>query len=133
MSMFRTLQHQPRVVSLFTNRLENNRSTEKILQALKSDANNKFNVHLDTKFPTLDQLKYMNSINPTLLQRQIPQLGQLLQRKPHDSIFHSDLQDCVEKGHWNALSSLWVDWEQKRMGNDLKGIEEVLKQGEPKQ
>lgn len=124
--MFKTLQHQPRVISLFTNSLENNRSTESILQVLKSDANNKYNVELDTKFPTLDQLKYMNNINPALLQKQIPHLSQLLTRKPHDSIFHSDLQDCVRKGYWNSVSSLWVDWEKKRMGNDIKGITELL-------
>lgn len=126
MSMFKTLQHQPRVISLFTHNLENNKATEAILQLLRCDADSKYNVELDTKFPTLDQLKYMNGINSQLLQRQVPTLSQLLKQKPHDPVFHSELKDCVAKGIWNSKTPLWVDWEKKQMGNDTKGIASLL-------
>lgn len=124
--MLKTLQHQPKVISLFTHNLENNKATEAILQVLKCDASEKYNVELDTKFPTLDQLKYMNSINPTVLKGQIPKLSELLARKSHDSVFHSELKDCVAKGYWSSKHPLWVDWEKKRMGNDLKSIKKLL-------
>lgn len=126
MSMLKTLQHQPKVISLFTHNLETNRATESILQVLKCDASEKYNVELDTKFPTLDQLKYMNSIDPGLLQAQIPKLSEVLALKSYDSIFHSELKDCVSKGYWSGKHPLWVDWEKKMMGNDLKSINELL-------
>lgn len=124
--MFKTLQNQPRVVSLFCDNLENNRAGSRILQLLKTGSQSKLNVRLDSKFPTLDQLKYMQTINPTILQKQIPQLNELLKKKSQDSIFHSDLQECVGKGLWDPETPLWVDWERKQMGNNVEGIKNLL-------
>lgn len=124
--MFRTLQHSPRVISLFSSSLENNRSTAAILQLLKGNADRKLNVQLDSKFPTLDQLRYMNDISPSLLRKQIPQLNELLTKDTGDPIFQSDLHECIKKGLWSASTPLWVDWEKKRMGNDVQSIEKLL-------
>ncbi|QLQ78558.1 hypothetical protein HG537_0A08050 [Torulaspora globosa] len=126
MSMLRSLQHQPKVISLFSHNLENSKAAEAILQVLKCDAGEKYNVELDTKFPTLDQLKYMNSINPNVLRAQIPRLSELLERQSHDSVFHSELKECVARGYWSGKHPLWVDWEERKMGNDVESIRKLL-------
>lgn len=126
MSLFRTLQREPRIITLFTHDLEG-RVTSSILQSLKSDTSNKFNLEISTKFPTLDQLVYMNSVNPTVLKEQVPSLNNLLKLKSFDSIFGSPLQQCVASKNWNLKHPIWIDWERRFMGNSLKSIDSILK------
>lgn len=126
MSMFRSLQHQPRVVTLFTHDVASKPSTL-ILRQLRGKQSEKFNIEVHTKFPTLDQLQYMRSINQPLLQSQIPSLSELLQKESSNAAFGKDLEDCVKAGTWNPRSSLWIDWEKKLMGNDASSVETLLK------
>lgn len=117
MSFFRTLQNQPRIITLFTDTLQH-RPNQKILDSLKAHATGKYKLELAHSFPTLDQLQYMQSVNPTLLAQQVPNVKSLLSKPSHDPLFHSQLDDCVKQGYWKPSSSLWVDWEKQRMGND---------------
>lgn len=126
MSMFKTLQRQPRTISLFTHDLENSRPCLSILEYLKSHTTNRFDLELSTKFPTLDQVHYMNAINPMILRAQIPHLTKIMKLKSYDPLFGSQLSDCVTKGFWNKEAPLWVDWEKKALGTDLQSIKELL-------
>lgn len=126
MSMFRTLQNQPRTISVFTHDLENNRPCLRILDYLKSNTSNKYDLELSCHFPTLDQVHYMNAINSTLLRVQIPHLSKVMKLKSYDPLFGSRLLDAVQKGNWNKESPLWVDWEKNSMGNDVESIQEHL-------
>lgn len=117
MSLFRSLQHQPRVITLFTHSLQQN-SSQRILESLRANTSGEFKLELARKFPTLDQLRYMQSVNPTILSAQVPNVKNVLAKPSHDSIFQSELEKCVKGGHWNPTSSMWVDWEQQRMGNE---------------
>lgn len=117
MSLFRSLQHQPRVITLFTHSLQQN-SSQRILESLRANTSGEFKLELASKFPTLDQLRYMQSVNPTILLAQVPNVKSILAKPSHDSIFHSELEKCVKGGQWNPSSSMWVDWEKQRMGNE---------------
>ncbi|CAR27650.1 hypothetical protein ZYGR_0N01330 [Zygosaccharomyces rouxii] len=117
MSLFRSLQHQPRVITLFTHSLQQN-SSQRILESLRANTSGKFKFELESKFPTLDQLRYMQSVNPTILSTQVPNVKSVLAKPSHDPLFQSELEKCVKGGQWNPNSSMWVDWEQQRMGNE---------------
>lgn len=131
MSFFKTLQRQPRIISLFTNDLELNKSSKLIYQVLESQQNrdknsSQYQIEIHDKFPTLDQLKYMCSINPMAVKNQIPNLSTLIKKKTDERIFGSELKDCVKTGEWNDSGSVWVDWEKKRIGNDPLSIKTAL-------
>ncbi|CCC68884.1 hypothetical protein NCAS_0B08000 [Naumovozyma castellii] len=127
MSLFRTIQKNPRTISLFCDSIENNKSCSSILQFLKADTSNKFNVELVSTFPTLDQLKYIYGINPIVSSIQVNHINGILKLKSFDPLFGSSLHKCVKSGVWNPNVSLWVDWEKKCIGNDLKSIQDLFK------
>lgn len=117
MSLFRSLQNQPRIITIFTHRVQNN-ANQSLLKSLTTNTTGKFKLELASKFPTLDQLRYMQSVNPTILASQVPDSKTILAKPSHDPIFHSELEKCIKGGHWNPNSSIWVDWEKQRMGNE---------------
>lgn len=128
--MFRTLQNQPRTLSIFTHDLENNRPCLKMLEYLKSHTSNKFDLQISSQFPTLDQIHYMNAINPTILRAQIPHLSKVMKLKSYDPLFGSKLVDAVQKGSWNKERPLWVDWERNSLGNTTESIQEHLEKAD---
>lgn len=128
MSMFRTLQKQTRIVTLFAHDLEVNRVGSKILEYLKSDTSNKFTVEISTHFPTQDQLKYMNQFDTDgILGQQIKSLDTIMNLPSFDSIYGLSLKDSIKRGIWNPKNSLWVDWEKQQLGNSIKSVKEYLK------
>lgn len=128
MSMFRTLQKQTRIVTLFAHDLEVNRVGSKILEYLKSDTSNKFTVEISTHFPTQDQLKYMNQFDTDgILGQQIKSLDTVMNLPSFDSIYGLSLKDSIKRGIWNPKNSLWVDWEKQQLGNSIKSVKEYLK------
>ncbi|CCD23566.1 putative redox protein NDAI_0B05330 [Naumovozyma dairenensis CBS 421] len=127
MSLFKSLQKSPRTISLFCDNFELNKSCSTILQFLKGETSNNFNLELVSTFPTLDQLKYTYKINPIIMNTQIPNLHRIMKLESFDPVFGSNLQKCAREGRWNPKVSLWVDWERKCIGNDLKSIQELLK------
>lgn len=128
MSMFRTLQTQARVVTLFANDLEVNKISSKILEYLKSDTSNKFKVEISTRFPTQDQLRYMEKFDTNgILRQQIKAMDTIMSLPSFDPIYGSSLKDCIKSGIWNPKNSLWVDWERQKLGNNIKSIKEYLK------
>ncbi|KAK5779554.1 putative redox protein PWA37_004434 [Arxiozyma heterogenica] len=128
MSMFRTLQKQTRIVTLFAHDLEVNKVGSKILEYLKSDTSNKFTVEISTRFPTQDQLKYMNQFDTDgILGQQIKSLDTVMNLPSFDSIYGLSLKDSIKRGIWNPKNSLWVDWERQRLGNSIISVKEYLK------
>lgn len=126
--MFRTLQKQTRIVTLFAHDLEVNRVGSKILEYLKSDTSNKFTVEISTHFPTQDQLKYMNQFDTDgILGQQIKSLDTIMNLPSFDSIYGLSLKDSIKRGIWNPKNSLWVDWEKQQLGNSIKSVKEYLK------
>lgn len=126
--MFRTLQKQTRIVTLFAHDLEVNRVGSKILEYLKSDTSNKFTVEISTHFPTQDQLKYMNQFDTDgILGQQIKSLDTVMNLPSFDSIYGLSLKDSIKRGIWNPKNSLWVDWEKQQLGNSIKSVKEYLK------
>lgn len=126
MSLFKTLQHQPRIITLFTHDVSSKPSTA-LLQRLQGDASDKFNIEVHTRFPTLDQLKYMYGINKSVLADQINGLSGIISKPSQDSVFNQDLAECVRLGVWNKNKSLWVDWEKKIIGDDVGSLKTLLK------
>lgn len=126
--MFRTLQKQTRIVTLFAHDLEVNKVGSKILEYLKSDTSNKFTVEISTRFPTQDQLKYMNQFDTDgILGQQIKSLDTVMNLPSFDSIYGLSLKDSIKRGIWNPKNSLWVDWERQRLGNSIISVKEYLK------
>ncbi|CDO94756.1 unnamed protein product [Kluyveromyces dobzhanskii CBS 2104] len=123
MSMFRTIQLQPRVVTLFTHKLEAPHA-QNILNLLKATQKSKFNIEVCQKFPTKDQLEYLAKIDQTHLLEQVPQTETLLQKAAEDPLFGSPLQKSIESGLWNKQSSLWVDWEKAVLGTSVESLKE---------
>lgn len=117
MSLFRSLQQQPRVITLFTHRVQQNLN-KRVLQNIRDSDSGEFQLQVAHKFPTLDQLVYMKAINPMILSEQIPNIQDVLLKPTHDLIFQRDLEKCVEKGEWNSKIATWVDWEKQRMGKE---------------
>ncbi|CCF59107.1 hypothetical protein KAFR_0G00740 [Kazachstania africana CBS 2517] len=132
MSLLRTLQRQPRIISLFAYDLENCKPAGSIVQFLKSDTSNQFDLELCTRFPTLDQLLYMykfkEPLSREILNNQIKNLNEILKLKSFDSIFGSTLEHCVKIGVWNPKHALWVDWEKAKLGSSVKSIKQSLNQ-----
>lgn len=126
MSLFKTLQHQPRIITLFTHDISSKPSTA-LLQRLQGDASDKFNIEVHTRFPTLDQLKYMYGINKSVLADQINGLSGIISKPSQESVFNQDLAECVRSGVWNKNKSLWVDWEKKIIGDDVGSLKALLK------
>lgn len=128
MSMFRTLQTQARVVTLFAHDLEVNKVGSKILEYLKSDTSNNFTVEISTRFPTQDQLKYMKQFDTNgILGQQITSLDTVMNLPSFDAVYGLPLKDCIKNGVWNPQNSLWVDWERQKLGNNIKSVKEYLK------
>ncbi|SCV03669.1 LANO_0G05534g1_1 [Lachancea nothofagi CBS 11611] len=125
MSLFRSLQNQPRIITLFTHDVASNPSTL-IMQQLRAGPAEKYDIEVHTKFPTLDQLKYLNGIDGAMLQSQIPKLASLMHKDSSFGTFGKDLRECVKLKDWNASSSLWVDWEKRKMGNDASSVKSLL-------
>ncbi|SCU96305.1 LAFA_0G05622g1_1 [Lachancea sp. 'fantastica'] len=125
MSLFRTLQNQPRIITLFTHDVASKPSTL-IMQQLRAGSSDKYEIEVHTKFPTLDQLKYMNSIDKTVLQAQVPNLSRLLLKDSTYETFNKDLKECVSLNSWNSTSSLWVDWEKRKLGNNASSVKSLL-------
>ncbi|CEP64983.1 putative redox protein LALA0_S15e01816g [Lachancea lanzarotensis] len=125
MSLFRTLQSRPRIITLFTHDVASKPSTL-IMQQLRAGSSDKYEIEVHTKFPTLDQLKYMNGINSAALQAQVPNLSTLLLKDTTYETFNKDLKKCVSLKSWNSSSSLWVDWEKQKLGNDASSIKSAL-------
>ncbi|QEU61586.1 Fmp46 [Kluyveromyces lactis] len=123
MSMFKTIQFQPRVVTLFTHKLESSHA-QNLLTALKSNHKNKINIEICQKFPTRDQLEYLAKIDKPDLLEQIPKTESLLKKAAEDPLFGSPLQKCVENGSWNKQTSLWVDWEKAVLGTTVQSLKE---------
>ncbi|SCV01889.1 LAMI_0G14400g1_1 [Lachancea mirantina] len=126
MSLFKSLQNSPRIISVFTHDV-GFKPASSILQELRADQNPKFDIEVHTKFPTLDQLKYMQTINASLVGKQVPHLGTLLTKSSSNSVFGQDLGDSVKAGNWNSKTALWVDWEKKKMGTDAQSVEKALR------
>ncbi|CAI4407161.1 CCQ_1a_G0025890.mRNA.1.CDS.1 [Saccharomyces cerevisiae] len=129
MSFWKTLQRQPRTISLFTNDIASNIKSQKCLQLLKGDVSHRFDVEIANRFPTWDQLQYMRTScpqGPVSLQRQIPKLDSVLKYKHTDRTFGMDLQKCVQRGLWNPKEALWVDWENKLVGNEPADIDKYI-------
>ena len=96
MSMFRTLQTQARVVTLFAHDLEVNKVGSKILEYLKSDTSNNFTVEISTRFPTQDQLKYMKQFDTNgILGQQIKSLDTVMNLPSFDAVYGLPLKDCI--------------------------------------
>ncbi|CAI4590104.1 AIF_collapsed_G0032120.mRNA.1.CDS.1 [Saccharomyces cerevisiae] len=51
MSFWKTLQRQPRTISLFTNDIASNIKSQKCLQLLKGDVSHRFDVEIANRFP----------------------------------------------------------------------------------
>lgn len=123
MSFLRTLQMQPRVITLF--------SPTRAFPMAKLFTNNENNsnpeIEIRTTFPTLDQLQYMNEINPKLLKKCIPTKEVLLRKDSFESVFGSELLKSQKNGDWNNGVQIWVDWEKKKMGNDIRVLQSLLK------
>ncbi|EDO15321.1 hypothetical protein Kpol_448p9 [Vanderwaltozyma polyspora DSM 70294] len=128
MSLFRSLQSQPRIISIFTNNIAGNSSAKLIYDKLRQNEETKAVVHMELheKFPTLDQLKYMNDMNPKLLKDEIPNINELLKKPSHDKLFGSNLSQCTEMGNWKSNTTIWVDWEKQKIGIDVKSLEDDL-------
>ncbi|SCU99789.1 LAME_0G05512g1_1 [Lachancea meyersii CBS 8951] len=125
MSLFRSLQNQPRIITLFTHDVASKPSTL-IMQQLRAGSSTKYEIEVHTKFPTLDQLSYMSGINSAVLQAQIPNLTSLMLKDSSYSTFNKDLKECVKLKSWNPSSSIWVDWEKQKMGNDANSVKSLL-------
>lgn len=125
--MFRTVQSQSRIITLFAHDLQINKLGCKILNYLKSDTTNNFTVELSNRFPTQDQLKYMKQFDTYgVLGQQIKSLDKLLTLPSFDSVYGSTLSECIESGIWDPKTSLWVDWEKQKLGNTVKSVREYL-------
>lgn len=126
--MFRTLQNQSRIITLFAHDLEVNKMGSKILEYLKSDTSNKFTVEISNRFPTQDQIKYMKQFDTSgTLGQQIKSLDKLMELPTFDPVYGSVLNKCVADGIWNPQNSLWVDWERRHLGNTIKSVKDYLK------
>ncbi|CCE61988.1 hypothetical protein TPHA_0B03160 [Tetrapisispora phaffii CBS 4417] len=137
MSLFRTLQNQPRVISLFTQGVEVNSGSKILYNELNkhcksADAKTRFNIEVHKTFPTLDQLKYMVDINPKVVEQQVPNLMKIISAKNNSGIFGSSLETCIKEGIWNPEKSIWMDWEKKSIGNNLSSLQTYLKSLETK-
>ncbi|SCU87702.1 LADA_0E05644g1_1 [Lachancea dasiensis] len=126
MSLFRTLQNQPRIITLFTHDVASKPSSLIMQQLRAGPTDKKYEIEVHTKFPTSDQLRYMSGINSTLLQSQIPTLANLMQKDSTYETFGKDLKDCVDRRLWNPSSALWVDWEKQRLGIDAESVRALL-------
>ncbi|CCH59595.1 hypothetical protein TBLA_0B07790 [Henningerozyma blattae CBS 6284] len=128
--MFRTLQQQPRVITLF--------GCQKILELpkinklndllLKNSLEKKIDFSYSNKFPTLDQLNYMESIDSKTLKHCIPKKDELLSKEVFNPIFSLSIRECEINKNWVKDSIVWVDWEKKLMGNNLKKLISLLEQ-----
>lgn len=126
--MFRTIQKQPRVVTLFTHNLESSHARS-LLTVLRSDQSNNFDIEICQNFPTKDQLEYLSQIDKINLMKQIPRAETLLRKPAENPIFGSPLQKCVNKeGYWNKSSSMWVDWEKAVLGTTAESLKSKLMQ-----
>lgn len=125
MSMFRTLQFQPRVVTLFTHNLDAPHS-QNLLNILRSDHHNKFNIEICQNFPTKDQLEYLMKIDKRVALKQVPKAELLLNRPAEDPLFGHPLKNCVADDCWNKHSSLWVDWEKAMTGTSVQSAKDRL-------
>lgn len=125
--MFRTLQTQARIVTLYAHDLEVNKLGSKMLNYLKSDTSSKFTVEISTRFPTQDQLKYMKQFDPNgILGQQIKGLDTLMRLPSFDPVYGSPLSKCITDGVWNPEMSLWVDWEKQKLGNTVKSVRQYI-------
>lgn len=98
MSMFRTLQQQPRTVTIFTHisgELAKLTNLQREITALKcKERQNKLKLDIHHAFPTWDQLKYMNTCEPrSSLIAQIPKLDEVLTFSQDHKIFQSKLSN----------------------------------------
>ncbi|AGO14260.1 AaceriAFL211Wp [[Ashbya] aceris (nom. inval.)] len=125
MSLLRTLQMQPRVITVFAEHA-NVGAAPAILGALKSASGSRCKVQVNTMFPTLEQLTYMSEINREAVAAQIPQLSELLQKPSFSEVFCSPLEQCAEKGLWRSQGGLWVDWEKRLVGADGDSVRKLL-------
>lgn len=127
MSLFRTLQNQPRVITLFTHDLEQSH-TKRLIDYLQSNQlEAKMHLEISTKFPTKDQLEIMCKTNPHIMMKQIPKLFTLTNKPSFDPIFSSPLASCIKHEYWIKNSDIWVDWEKSHIGNSLQSIKIFLK------
>ena len=127
--MFRSLQFQPRIITIFCKNATTNHRATNIINYLKPLENSKrLNIEIHDKFPTSEQLQYMSEINSKLLNKQINNLNNLLKLQPHELPFNESIKDAIEQGVWNHEDgTIWVDWEKKKMGDSLKSIESDIK------
>ena len=127
MSMFRTVQSQSRIITLFAHDLEVNKLGSKILDYLKSDTTHNFTVELSNRFPTQDQLKYMKQFDSQgILGQQVKSLDKLMILPSFDAVYGSSLTECIKNGVWDPKTSLWVDWEKQKLGNTVKSVRQYL-------
>ncbi|CAB4254600.1 similar to Saccharomyces cerevisiae YKR049C FMP46 Putative redox protein containing a thioredoxin fold [Maudiozyma barnettii] len=125
--MFRSLQSQPRIITLFCGDMSRNRTATNILNYLRDKQNGKvIDVEVHDQFPTRDQLQYMYRTDSKLLSHEVNGLGNLLKTAPPQPPFGQSLADAATAGVWNN-GALWVDWEKQKMGNTLRSIESHLK------
>lgn len=125
--MFRSIQFQPRIVTLFTHNLEAPHA-QSLLTILKSDHQNKFNIEISQNFPTKDQLEYLLKIDKRVALKQIPKAELLVKRPTDDPIFGFSLKKSVGDDCWNKHTSLWVDWEKGAAGTSVHSVRDRLLQ-----
>lgn len=127
MSLFRSLQGQSRILTIFCKDVNTNRIGQNIVNYINeyNNRNNKLSLEIHDKFPTQDQLLYMYKIDKRLLNREINKLDQIFKLPSHDKIYGDSLDNAVKKGIWND-GNIWIDWEKQKMGDTLRSIQEHL-------
>lgn len=98
MSMFRTLQAQPRTVTIFTHVNKdrfNLTNLREVISDLKfKEKQNELKLDIQHVFPTWEQLRYMNACKPhDNLLIQVPKLDEILQFSQNHKIFQSTLSN----------------------------------------
>ncbi|KAG0666811.1 Fmp46p [Maudiozyma exigua] len=127
--MFRSLQFQPRIITIFCKDASNHRATNIINYLKPFETAKKLDIEIHDQFPTREQLQYMSQIDSKLLNKQINNLNTLLKLRPHEPPFNESIKDAINQGVWNHEDgTLWVDWEKQKMGDSLKSIESEIKE-----
>ena len=125
--MFRSLQQQPRVLTVFCRDATRNHAASGMLQYLRDSAGRHEDVGVEVrdKFPTQDQLQYMYRADPRLIGGTVGTVAPLFKLPSHNPLFGSPLTEAVNKGVWRD-AAVWVDWEKQKVGTTLTSLKQHL-------
>lgn len=123
MSMFKSLQNAPRVISVFTKTPTNSALLNSITAASNKLSKN-YQLEIHTKFPTYDQLQFLNNCKPhSILQSAIPFLKTSsvanFSKEEAKLLSSKELQDIADKKYWFGNKEFWVDWENQKLGDNM--------------